>query len=226
MKPQPTTKFHPRSVGGQTVKRRIMEEFTIDEISGVDKPAQTPATVAIIKREHVGAMTGDEKEKDRVELRTTLAALQLRLAQLDQPKPEPSDSSRADLTRRRDEIRRRLDEIETEQPTERKEQAMSFEDRVSEIAERDKLKPTDAMRKARLLHADEFLKYQAAPIRKSDDDLIAKRALIRKLDASITQAIDDLIMQAAGAGRPLTRTQALSQLRREQPQLFATAEAA
>ena len=31
-------------------KRRIMKEFRIDEISGVDRPAQTTATVAIMKR--------------------------------------------------------------------------------------------------------------------------------------------------------------------------------
>ena len=47
-----------------TARRRIMREFTIKELSAVDRPAQKPATVAIMKRED----DGQENEMDMTKI--------------------------------------------------------------------------------------------------------------------------------------------------------------
>jgi hypothetical protein len=47
----------------QQGKRRKMTKFTIDELSSVDHPAQTPAVATIMKRQHTGKPDDDEKQK-------------------------------------------------------------------------------------------------------------------------------------------------------------------
>ena len=46
-------------------RRRILRAIKIDEISGVDNPAQVGARVAILKRWPIGAATTDPQRRGR-----------------------------------------------------------------------------------------------------------------------------------------------------------------
>lgn len=138
-------------------QRRMMREFTIDEISGVDVPAQGPARVTLMKR---GVTTEENlrmsKTFDSLDEATSAIA-----------KAEALDRCRAmsEAARRFPALVQRYN-ADGEAMGKRAAEAAApgladpawhaFSDRVDEIVRRDGLSRADAMTKARQRHPDAF----------------------------------------------------------------------
>lgn len=157
--------------------RRVLDRFTISEISAVDRGANEYALVSIMKRR--------DDEKARIE---KLAAAIERY--------EKEEAAKASTEKRKEP------------------QMNSFTELVSTLAKRDGVSKTEAMRRTRIAHPEEFELYRVEPIAKVDHTL-AKRASERNRRDLVDDAVAGEIAKAGG-----TRLAALRSVRRARPELF------
>ena len=172
-------------------RRRILTKIKINEISGVDTPAQEGAIVTIMKR----------REQ---ELPMSLNALEDRVLVL---------KDRADVL-----TKTLADRPEPAAPT------PDFDEVVAAIEKRDQCSGTLAFTKARKEHPDAFATYNRLqpkkPAKQTDDedfeDLVAAAARKSAPAADFMREVDNVMI-----AKNLSRTQAMSEARRQNPELFA-----
>lgn len=189
------------------IRRRILDELKIEEISGVDSPCQEDARVTIMKRRHTMQREETQTVHDE-ELEGALTDLDARVTHLTQ----------------------KLD-------------SGSFDSKVAEIRKREGCTGTVAMAKARRQCPDLFEATFSPPISDYDElvaaeirkgcspNVAAQRAALRCPEAAaqaierakISKSSNDFMTEVNRTmiAKNLTRTAAMTDVRRYQPELFA-----
>jgi hypothetical protein len=153
-----------------TTRKRIMREFTISEISAVDRPAQTHAVKTLMKR-------ADKQEHDDMQIQkidndevASFDTLDEAVRHLEKLHPSRSAAMSAAAERYPELVKRFNSEgveiakaaADALAPRSITKAEQDFELAVDEIVKRDKCPRSDAMSKARTEHPDAFRAYQGA----------------------------------------------------------------
>jgi hypothetical protein len=137
-------------------KKRRMLAFKLDEISGVDRPAQQPALVTLFKRQPDPTPTRQEEPMPQT-FTEAVEAIQKRDACTRMVAMQKAREECADLFKAYQStptIRK------VEPPPQPSADRIEFHKRVAEIQSRDRCGRMQAMQRARDEHPAEFAKYQ------------------------------------------------------------------
>lgn len=231
-------------------RKRILDKIKLTEISGVDRPCQQGARVAIMKRAEPSSITKFDKAHQRLS-----AAL---------AKAYPSHEKETEMTKKMDEtmiddelegsiidleaqladLNKRLAEAEAQTNHNQNNQilvsAPDFEDTVAGIRKRDGCSRTEALAKARKENAAGFQNYSAGPandetfeslvageIAKGVADSVARQRVGLKYPNAAAAAIAkqgkhpfEKLVDAIMEQDGVSRSEAMARARKKEPMKF------